>query len=473
MKNILIFAEGKISDSFIDRINQKRVGDHHYIVMSASKIKLPTKLQVSMEVIHADPTSYLKVRKVFHSYNISMVFILMKRLEDTGEALKNIRRIDDKLYVVLLDLWNSFRKLEQNATHIIDSNEILSNRLYNYLPGVPVVAQSIGLGEGEVMEVLVPFGSAFAYRHVGSINQVKWKIAAIYRNNKLILPTNATMIRPQDTLLMIGKPQVLSNIFRRIHDREGLFPEPFGRNLLLRIDMDRDSKKMIEYVKEAKYLCEKLEDRKLYVRVYNPGDFDKINLIRKMESESVDVMIVYNEQKEGLCSIEETIREKDIGLIFSSMDSIDDKILSMIYDNNKLLYIFGEDKLEDIEKGVILVTNEQDMEAISSFSFYMSETFQLKLCLCIYEPEGSFEYSERIIEHYETLSHIFQYQIEIEKKVTNPIRALSEMKKVIQIAPMKRGIKKENIFTKFSTDINKHILRDDGHPKLLIPVDTL
>ncbi len=473
MKNILIFAEGKISDSFIDRINQKRVGDHHYIVMSASKIKLPKKLQVSMELIHADPTSYLKVRKIFRSYDISMVFIMMKRLEDAGEALKNIRRIDEKLYVVLLDLWNGFGKLEQNSTHIIDSNEILSNRLYNYLPGVPVVAQSIGLGEGEVMEVLVPFGSAFAYRHVGSINQVKWKIAAIYRNNKLILPTNATMIRPQDTLLMVGKPQVLSNIFRRIHDREGLFPEPFGRNLLLRIDMDRDSERMIEYVNEAKYLCDKLEDRRLYVRVYNPGDFDKINLIRDMESESVDVMIIYEDKNDEINSIEEVIREKDIGLIFSSMDSIEENILSMLYDNNKLLYVFGDDKLEEIEKSVIIVTNKQDMEAISSFSFYMSETLRLKLCLCIYEPEGSFEDSEMIVEHYETLSHIFQYQIEIEKKVINPIRALSEMEKVMQIAPMKKGMQKENILTKFSTDINKHILRNDGHPKLLIPVDTL
>lgn len=473
MKNILIFAEGRISDSFIDRINQKRVGDHRYIIMSASKIKLPKKLQVTIDAIRADPTSYSKVRKVFRIYDISMVFILLKTLEDTGEALKNIRRIDEKLYVVLLDLWNGFAKLDQNSTHVIDSNEILSNKLYNYLPGVPVVAQSIGLGEGEVMEVLVPFGSAFSYRHVGSINQVKWKIAAIYRNRKLILPTNATMIRPQDTLLMVGKPQVLSNIFRRIHNREGLFPEPFGKNLLLYIDMDRDSERMVEYVTEAKYLCDKLDDRRLYVRVYNPGDFDKINTIRDMESESVDIMILYDEADFSENSIEEVIRERDIGLIFASMDTVNDDVLSIIYDNNKLLYVFGDDRLKEIEKSVILVTNEQDMEAISSFSFYMSETLKLKLCLCIYEPDGSFEESERIVEHYETLSHIFQYQIEIEKKVTNPVRAISEMKKVLQIAPMKHKMKKGNLLSRFSTDINDHILRNDGHPKLLIPVDTL
>ena len=153
------------------------------------------------------------------------------------------------------------------------------------------------------------------------------------------------------------------------------------------------------------------------------------------------------------------------------MDIIDNDILSDIYENNKLLYIFGNEKLEEIEKSVILITNEQDMEAISSYSFYFSETMNMQLCLCIYEPEGDFSRSERVIEHYETLSHILQYSINIEQKVTNPLRALSQMDRVIQIAPMKRGLKLESIFTKLSTNINDHILRDDGHPKLLIPAE--
>ena len=474
MKNILIFAEGKISKSFIERLNQKRVGDHHYIIMTPSQdIELPKKLQVSMELINQDPTSYSRIRRVFLSYDISMVFIILNTLEDTGEALKNVRRVDDKLYVVVLDLWNGFSKLEDSATHIVDSNEILSNRLYNHIPGVPVVAQSIGLGEGEIMEVLVPFGSAFAYRHVGSINQIKWKIAAIYRNNKLILPTNATMIRPQDTLLMVGKPQVLNNIFMKVHDKEGAFPEPFGKNLYLHIDMDCDANNVFEYIQEAIYLCNNLEDKKLFVRIYNPGDFDKLHHIRELELESdnVDIAIVYEKMENSVVEINKTFQEKDIGLIFLSMDIIDNDILSTVYDNNKLLYIFGNEKLEEIEKSVILITNEQEMEAISSYSFYFSETMKMQLCLCIYEPEGDFSESERVIEHYETLSHILQYSINIEQKVTNPLRALSQMDRVIQIAPMKQDLKLESIFTKLSTNVNDHILRDDGHPKLLIPVE--
>ena len=470
MKNILIFAEGKIAGRFIERINQKRVANHHYIIMSPSKPKLPEKIQVSMEGLRADPTSYSRVRVVFRSHNIQMVFILLKTLEDTGEALKNIRRIDEKILVVLLDQWNGFSKLNQNATHIIDSNEMLANRLYDFLPDVPLVAKSVGLGEGEIMEVLVPFGSTFSYRHVGSIPQIKWKITAIYRNNKLILPTNATMIRPQDTLLLVGKPQVLDNIYRRINNKDGMFPEPFGRNLYLYIDMCKDSKRALEYIEEASYLCSKLENSKLFVRIFNPTDFDILNKIKdiEIENDNIDIMAIYQDDKD---SIEEIVHDLDIGLFFISIDSIDNKKLSQLHEKNKLIFVFGREKLKDIKKSIILTTNEHEMEAISSISFYVSETIKLKQCLCIYEPEGNFEDKKRIIEHYETLSHILQYPIEIEKKRVNPIRALKSMKNVLHIAPFTKELKKGGLLSRFSTKIIDHILRDNGHPKLLIPVE--
>ncbi len=92
----------------------------------------------------------------------------------------------------------------------LNAKKMLANQLYNNLPNVPIVAQNVGLGESEIMEVLIPFGSAFAYRHIGSIAQRKWRIIGVYRNKKLIMPNSATMIRPQDTILIIGRPQCIN-----------------------------------------------------------------------------------------------------------------------------------------------------------------------------------------------------------------------------------------------------------------------
>ena len=52
---------------------------------------------------------------------------------------------------------------------ILNSDELLATHLYEHLPNVPVIAQNVGTASGEIMEVHVPFGSTYAFRHVGSI----------------------------------------------------------------------------------------------------------------------------------------------------------------------------------------------------------------------------------------------------------------------------------------------------------------
>ncbi len=239
MKSILILTGGAIAEEFIKKISSKRVVDNRYTIVKSDKLKLPQKLQNQIDLVEIDPTSYSKMRRLFIKYDFSMVFIVLDKVEDAGEALKIVRKIDKKVRVVLLDMWGAFNKFKQSSTLILNAKEILSNQLYNNLPNVPTVARNVGFGEGEIMEVLISFGSTFAYRHIGSIAQIRWRIVALYRNNKLIMPNAATMIRPQDTLLIVGRPQVLINIYRRVNNRSGMFPEPFGRNLYLILDMSK------------------------------------------------------------------------------------------------------------------------------------------------------------------------------------------------------------------------------------------
>jgi hypothetical protein len=471
MKNILILADGLVAREFIRQINNKRISDNRYMVVIPRNLGLPEKIQVQMEAVRIDPTSYSKIRHLFNQNEFTVVFILLDSLEETGESLKNIRRIDEKIRVVLLDQWNGFRKLTQSNTVVVNSNEMLSNLFYNLLPGVPVVARNVGLGEGEIMEVLVPFGSTFAYRHVGSISQVKWKIAAIYRDHKMILPTNASMIRPQDTLLLIGKPQVLSNIFYRIQERAGLFPEPFGRNLYLVLDMDRDQELALNYLRESIYLREKLEDRDLIVRILNPGNFALIDKIKTFETRRVDIRIAYDID-DPVSLIVTDMQKYDTGLVFLSRETFrDEKIYKGIFDLKKLVYLFGATPLYNITRSIVLMTKEEEMEAISSTSFYISETLDLSLCLCHYDPEGDFESGRRSIEHYETLSHIFHFPIQIEEKQVNPVRALKEMKNILQIAPFGRNLRKRWWLPFLSTNVDDYLLEVVHHPKLLIPVE--
>jgi hypothetical protein len=401
----------------------------------------------------------------------SHVFIVMENKEDTLYALKNIRMVDDRIRVVLLNQWDDSEigKGEENIT-VIDSEELLAAHLYDHLPNVPVVAQNVGLGKGEIMEVLVPFGSTYAFRHVGSILQRKWKIAAIYRDEKQILPTNATMIRPNDTLLILGKPMVLDGVYRTINKRIGLFPEPFGKDIYLLLDFETDHEQALLYMQESLYLLESLEEKSLFVRVINPNDFDLIESLRTFETDNVTIMVCYDNHDDVVQLIEYDIQEYDIGLVLNSVDTFaSEEIQDRIYELRKVVYLFGDQMLYNISKCIILMDENEKMESISSTAFDVAESLEMELCLCDFDPEGDFSESKIVIEHYETLAHIFNMEIEIVQRTSNPVRELMQMEKVLQIAPLEKALKRKNLMKYLTMKMKDFLLTTQKHPKLLVP----
>jgi len=394
----------------------------------------------------------------------------MDEMEDARYVLKNIALINTKLRVVLVNQWedNEIGKEQDNIT-IVHVHDLIAAHLYDQLPNVPLVAQNVGLGKGEIMEVHIPFGSSYAYRHIGSIVQRKWKIAALYRDDKQILPTNATMIKPNDTILILGKPLVLDGVYRTINKRMGLFPEPFGKNIYLILDFRYDKKHCIRYVQEALYLLEKLEDKVLHVRVLYPNDFELLDRLKSYESENVSLSISYqNEETPSL--VEFDIHEYNIGLIIGSIPTFEaDGLKNILYSLRKLVYLFGDISLSHTKTSVILMSENEKMESISSTAFDITETLRLNLTLCDFDPEGDFKSKEMIVEHYESLTHIFNMDIKIEQKVANPIRELSNMTDILLIAPFEEHLNTSSWKTLISVKVKDFLLTTQRHPKLLIP----
>jgi hypothetical protein len=470
MKNILILADGSIAKHFIEWVSKKRVADNNYYVTYYKEDVTPENMAKNISLIHADPTSFSKLENIMNDVKYSNIFIVMENMTDAKYSLKNIRLIDDKVRVILVNQWDDdeIGRDEENIT-ILHSDELLAAHLYDNLPNVPVVAQNVGLGRGEIMEIHVPFGSTYAYRHVGSILQRKWKIAAIYRDEKQIIPTNATMIRPNDTLLVLGKPIVLDGVYKTINKRMGLFPEPFGKNLYLILDFRYDQENALLYLKESIYLLEKLEEKSLYIRVLYPNNFALIDEIKAFESEQVTLSICYDDH-DIKTLVEYDIHQHDIGLILNSIQTFEsEELKETLYDLRKLVYLFGDNLLYNIKECMILMSENEKMESISSSAFDISESLNLKLTLGDFDPEGDFESKKMIIEHYETLTHIFNMEINIEQKVANPIREIANMQDILQIAPFEKRLNTDNFIKLISTKVQDFLLTTKKHPKLLVP----
>jgi len=472
MKNILILADGSIAKNFIDWVCKKRVAENKYYIISYNKDSLPEKIAAHITHYEIDPTSFLKIKNILNDTKYSNVFISMQNKEEAYCALHNIRLVDKTLRIVLVNQWedNEIEKDMENIT-VLDCDDIIASHLYDYLPNVPVIAQNVGLGKGDIMEVHVPFGSTYAFRHVGSILQRKWRIAAIYRDKKQIIPTNATMIRPNDTLLIIGKPIVLDGIYKTINKRVGLFPEPFGKDLYLILDFRYDRKDIITYLKESLYLVDKLEDKNLVIRVIHPNNFALIDEVKSYESSNVTVIICYDNDNVNTL-VEFDIQEHDIGLVLSSIPSFESENLKLtLFDLKKVVYLFGDEPLYNIKKCIILMGEDEKMESISSTAFDISESLSLSMTLADFNPEGDFESNKIIVEHYETLSHIFNMEVNIEQKIVNPIREILVMEEILQIAPFEKILNSDHIFNFISTKVQNFLLTTKKHPKLLVPFD--
>jgi len=470
MKNILILADGSIAKHFIEWVSKKRIADNKYYVTYYGNSIDVENISKNISLINADPTSFSKLKNIMGTVKYSNIFIVMEKIEDASYSLKNIRLIDNKVRVILVNQWDDdeIGRDVENIT-ILHSDELLAAHLYDNLPNVPVVARNVGLGRGEIMEIHVPFGSAYAYRHVGSILQRKWKIAAVYRDEKQIIPTNATMIRPNDTLLVLGKPIVLDGVYKTINKRMGLFPEPFGKNLYLILDFRFDQQNALLFLKESIYLLDKLEDKSLYIRVLYPNNFTLIEEMKALESERVTLSICY-EEDDIKTLIEYDIHQYDIGLVLNSIETFEaEDLKETLYDLKKLVYLFGDNLLYNIKECVILMSENEKMESISSTAFDISESLSLKLTLGDFDPEGDFESKKMIIEHYETLTHIFNMEINIEQKVANPIREISNMNDILQIAPFERELNTDNFLKLISTRVEDFLLTIKRHPKLLVP----
>jgi len=453
-------------------VGKKRVADNHYFVTNYKEDTLPKKLGKNITLIDIDPTSFSKLSQVMSGTKFSNVFVILEDKEDAKYTLKNITLINPNTRTVLVNQWNdnNIGKECKNIT-ILYSDELVAAHLFDHLPNVPLVAQNVGLGRGEIMEVHVPFGSSYAYRHVGSILQRKWKIAALYRNEMQILPTAATMIRPNDTLLIVGKPRVLDGVYKTINKRTGLFPEPFGKNIYYIIDMRFDIENVFIHLKESIYLLDKLENKALFVRILFPNDFKLLDKIKRFESDKVSISISYDSENIKN-QIEYDIHEHDIGLVLTSRQSFDaDENKMTFYHLKKLVYLFGDKHLYNIKKCVVLMNENEKMESISATAFEISESLDLSLLLGDYDPDGEFEERSIIIEHFETLSQIFNLEIDIQQKVSNPLRELANMHEILQVLPFEKELNTDNLIKLFSTKMLNLVLHTTKHPKLLVPFE--
>jgi len=466
MKKILIITDCTIGEHLIRRAIETYSKDNLYYVVQTKEHTYEKAGPDRFKFFTFDPTSRYKLSNVL-KMDFVQVMLVMRNRADAVHTLENIRADKPSQRVIMLDPWGL--KLDDVHTLTIDVNDQLSARLIDYLPNVPVIAQNVGLGEGEVMEVLVPFGSAYVYRHVGAIEQSQWRIAGIYRDGRLILPNERTLIHPNDLLLLVGDPDVLIAIYRSFKRELGHFPAPFGTDIYLYIDMNIDrAHEIIPMIRKTIFMREQLR-RKLYIRITNPGSLDVLHEIKMLRSDDVEIAIDYDRLGEAYL-LSNDKRHFHAGLIVVSRKLFGiDAVRRVLFELKVPVLKMAPGQIHNINRAVVLLSESEDFEKITTTVFDVASQLEWMIELLEYQQEDN-RYREQIEQYYENLSEIFSQSVNIRRMGENPLRTLKKETRFLQCLPFSESVLHRPIFSTFSMDVQSLSFHLDRFHQLFIPV---
>ena len=469
MKKILLILDGILSKHFLERINNSASSDYIYHIIYYDDDILPEVKSEYTKYFKFDPTSFSKLSKLDHDEYVQ-ILVLLATKSDTVSVIEHLNHIHSVTPISVLDKWDIDKSaFELKNLKLLNSNNFLTNRMIDQLPHIPSTAQNIGLGIGEVMEVRVPFSSSYVYRHIASIEQKNYKIVGVYRDGKLLIADAHHVIQPNDSLLIIGDPTVLKNVYTSIKNELGQFPAPFGNRIYLFIDATRVPMSAINRsIQSALYFHENTNSKELFIRVVNPSSVDIIETIKRYDSATIQVDIIYENGKKIEDIIQSDVLKYNVGLIIvDHMTFGDSDSLEVLYNTNIPTLKIGSLPLNSAQD-IVLFLNGYYMELISAIVFDLSSQLKLNIKLFDYEPDGS--YRTDTIDHYQNLSKIFTKKIDVITEQKNPIREAKKFENFLQIIPFSEDILKSTSFSKFFST-NSEILVQELHEynQLFIP----
>ena len=392
MKKILIILDGIVAKKLMQRIIEANTGDNSYDVIYMSDLILPVQKPSNFTFYKFDPTSKSKLAMVLDKDIHTEVLIALNSKDEMLNVIKNIREHTKNLQMTVLDYWGM--KINDPLVRIYKGIEVLANGMVEKLPNVPVLAQNIGLRQGEIMEIRIPFGSSYAYRYIGSIEQKEWKIFGLYRNQKMITIKPSLVLKPNDVILVIGKPDVLMQVYNVIGKTQGQFPMPFGRNIYLYLDLylqnDASVKKAID---EAKYLNQKLKNNLLIVRITRPTTVQIMDYIKEELKHFPSIILLIDYGNKGFNKItKEDFRKNNIGMIMLTPEMFKNKEnIQSVLDLKIPIFKFGKENLKAVKRTVIILNDTNSYEQISPIVFDISSQLKIKTKIFDLDPVGDKE----------------------------------------------------------------------------------
>ncbi len=476
LKKIALILDGIVAKNFLDLVLRHYSNHNFYIVVVKDESLIPRNYP-STFIFHCfDATSSFRLLQVLND-EVSDAFLIIQDAKEQRTIHKIIQTHFKRMRVVLSVKKDGEKALENNEENkdekliLIDEFEVLANKFISRLPNIPSTPREFGLGKGEIMEIDVPFGSIFAYRHIGSIRQKEYRIVGLYRNDTLLLSTKSLVIQPRDILLVAGNPEILNVVYHQVKSNVGQFPAPFGKSIYLYIDMRLQSRKaMMRDVYQALFLHKHLKSYKLYIQVLHPTSPKFYHKFLALETECIEVNFDFY-GKSFIQKLHED-NQKKMGLIVVGRELFFlKKHRRALHKTATPVYKTNTSGLSKISQSIVVLNESLSInEDMSSVIFDVS--MQMDLGLLLYDFDPNKRYKKEIVNHYENLANTFNRKIEIfQTDIKNPIMYLNSLRKpILHFMPFEECITQTRYLWFLSTKVEKLAFLSDDNPQIFIPV---
>lgn len=452
MKRVLILLDGIVAKGLLDRLVQIDTSHSSYDIVYMHDDTLSDIKPQNFTFYKFDPTSFSKLKFVMNKVVHSDILVVMSNKGDTLAVVKNISLINPNIHFSVFNEWG----LKFDGENISNYNavDILSNGLIERLPNVPIVAQNIGLKQGEIMEVMIPFGSSYAYRYIGSISQKNWKIFALYRNNILITLKSTLILKPNDIILIIGKPKVLLQVYNAMSKTYGHFPVPFGKDIYVYLDLYLQSEKdVLNAIDKARFIHERLNTNKLIVKITRPTTIEIINKIKNHIKRISDKIIEFDYSNQSVETILQADSKRfDIGLFVMTNTLLSHSLISNQLRVLKVpIFKVGTENINNIKTIAMVLNDTTYYEQISPIVYDIASQLKYKINIINCDPMGD-NNRQNLIEHLDNLSKIFNQEMRVYTNEKNPIKELKSHNDLLQILPMNDNMFQKRLLSFFTTN---------------------
>ena len=200
-------------------------------------------------------------------------------------------------------------RYEDLGVEVVLDHEVIGAALASRASMGSRIAADVGLGQGELMETEVLPNSSVIGKKLSDLRPRRWRVAAIYREHRLVVPHGKTSLEGGDRVLLVGHPRTLPCIARYLRTGHSEFPLHYGAGLGL---LASDAAKI--HAPEVAYLIANSRARFVEVLGTGPRGASAGGLVQHLRSAGVEVRL-HHHLENGTSGPATLFHDRDVGLV--------------------------------------------------------------------------------------------------------------------------------------------------------------